>query len=420
MAYIKREHYLRKLINRMNNGEVKIVTGSRRCGKSWLLKKVFYDYLLSIGVTKEQIIVISFDIDDENMDEQMLNKDYLKQYLAGKIEKPEVNYYVILDEIQEVIDFERVVNGLMAKENVDVYITGSNSRFLSQDIRTIFRGRGDEIRVYPFSFKEFATDRSESVSDLWKEYYTYGGMPALRTQKTPEQKISYLKRLWNKTYIDDVVERNNIKNKDAFEALVDALCSSIGSLVNPNRVKNVLGSVKKISLDNETAFNYMKYLEDAFLFEGAQRFNIKGNKYYDTIKKYYSVDVGLRNARLNFRQQEITHIMENVIYNELRSRDYLVDIGVVESREVRNGKSEYVQYEVDFIATNGMEKYYIQSAYALYDEEKRSQELNSLLKIHNSFKKIVIVADDIATYTDEKGIVYMGLFQFLKNNDIFE
>lgn len=305
------------------------------------------------------------------------------------------------------------MNGLNAKDNIDVYITGSNSHFLSSDIKTIFRGRGDEVKVHPFSFKEFCTNRTEPVSELWKEYYTYGGMPGLLKQRTPEQKVAYLQRLWNKTYLDDVVERHNVKNREALSALADALCSSVGSLTNPNRVSNILQSVQKVKIDPDTIANYISYLEEAFLFEGAKRFNIKGNKYYESIKKYYAADVGLRNAKLNFRQQEVTHIMENVIYNELRMRGFAVDVGLVEAREMRNGKMEYIQYEVDFIASNGTDKYYIQSAFALDTEEKKQQELKSLLKIDDSFRKIVIVGNDIAEYTDEKGIRYIGLFQFL-------
>ena len=413
--YIKREHYLEQLINRMNNGEVKIVTGSRRCGKSWLLKRIFKDYLLSIGVAESHIVVVSFDTDDMEDYGDLTDRQTLRTYLHSRITSEEEPYYVILDEVQEVEGFEKMVNGLNARENVDVYITGSNSHFLSSDIRTIFRGRGDEIRVYPLSFKEFKSNRTEPVNELWKEYYTYGGMPGLLKQRTPEQKVAYLQRLWNKTYIDDVVERNGIKNREALSAIVDTLCSSIGSLTNPNRICHLLESVQSIKLDNGTISRYMEYLEDAFLFEGAKRFNIKGNKYFDTIRKYYVVDVGLRAAKLNYRQQEITHIMENVVYNELRMRGFAVDVGVVESREMHEGKSAYVQYEIDFIASNGMEKYYIQSAYRLDGEEKRQQEIRPFAKINDSFKKIVIVGDDIATYTDEKGVVFMGLFQFLES-----
>lgn len=417
-TYINRQLYLQKLINRRDNGEVKIITGSRRSGKSWLLKKIYRDYLISDGVPEENIIIVSFDIDDDTNNEDFLNPQQLKKHLYDLIISDSEHYYVFLDEVQMVEGFERIVNGLNARENVDVYITGSNSKFLSNDIRTIFRGRGDEIRVYPFSFKEFSADRTEPINEIWKEYYTYGGMPALLNQRTPEQKTNYLQRLWQKTYIDDVVERNNVKNRHALESLVDALCSAIGSLTNPSRIKNTLQSVQHVKIDEETVNGYMGYLENAFLFEGARRYNIKGQKYYETIKKYYSVDIGLRNARLNFRQQEIIHIMENVIYNELRVRGYLVDVGVIESREMRDGKSSYVQHEVDFIATNGMDKYYIQSAYALPTEEKRQQELASFRKIDDSFRKIVITGDDIATYTDEQGIIFMGLFQFLKSDNI--
>lgn len=416
--YVNRHVYLQKLIVRRNNGEIKIITGSRRCGKSWLLKKIYKDYLIADDVPAENIISVSFDIDEDVDGNDLINPTTLKQYLYSQIKSDDETYYVFLDEVQMVEGFERIVNGLNARDNVDVYITGSNSKFLSSDINTILRGRGDEIRVYPFSFKEFSVDRTESINELWKEYYTYGGMPALRNHRMPEQKVSYLKHLWQKTYIDDVVERNKVKNRQALECLVDSLCSAIGSLTNPNKMRNSMLSVAKVTVEPETISAYMQYLENAFLFEGAKRYNVKGRKYYESIKKYYVVDVGLRNARLNFRQQEITHIMENVIYNELRIRGYLVDVGVVDSRTVIEGKSEYKQLEVDFIATNGMEKYYIQSAYALDSEAKRTQELASLKKIDDSFRKIIIVADDIVTYTDDNGFVFMGLFQFLKNDDI--
>lgn len=411
--YIQRDLYLQQLVDRKDNGEIKIVTGPRRSGKSWLLNRIFKDYLLKSGVPEENIIIVSLDIDDEEEHGDLTDRQTLKSYLYDRITSETAPYYIILDEVQEVEGFEKLVNGLNAKDNIDVYVTGSNSHFLSSDINTIFRGRGDEIRVYPFSFKEFCTDRTESVSELWKEYYTYGGMPGLLKQRTPEQKVAYLQRLWNKTYIDDVVERHRIKNRDALSTLADALCSSVGSLTNPNRISNVMQTVMKVKIDPETASNYIGYLEEAFLFEGAKRFNIKGNKYFESIRKFYAVDIGLRNAKLNFRQQEITHIMENVIYNELRMMGFAVDIGLVEAREMRNGKTEYIQYEVDFIANNGTDKYYIQSAFALDDEEKRQQELNSLLRIDDSFRKIVIVGSDIVEYTDDKGIRFMGLFQFL-------
>lgn len=411
--YIQRETYLRQLTDRMGNGEVKIITGPRRSGKSWLLNRIFKDYLLGQGVEEDNIIIVSFDMDDEEETGDLTDRQALKSYLYSHITNNTRPYYIILDEVQEVEGFEKLVNGLNAKDNVDVYITGSNSHFLSSDIKTIFRGRGDEVKVWPFSFREFCTDRTEPVSELWKEYYTYGGMPGLFRQRTPEQKVAYLQRLWNKTYLDDVVERHKVKNREALSALADALCSSVGSLTNPNRISNVLRNVQNTKIDPETVSNYIGYLEEAFLFEGAKRFNIKGNRYFESIKKYYSVDVGLRNAKLNFRQQEITHIMENVIYNELRMRGFAVDVGVVESREMRNGKSEYIQYEIDFIASNGRDKYYIQSAFSLDSDEKRQQELRSLLKVDDSFQKIVITGSDISAYTDAKGIRFMGLYQFL-------
>lgn len=411
--YIQRETYLRQLMDRMGNGEVKIITGPKRSGKSWLLNRIFKDYLLEQGVAEDNIIIVSFDMDDDEETGDLTDRQALKSYLYSRITDDTTPYYIILDEVQEVEGFEKLVNGLNARDNVDVYITGSNSHFLSSDIKTIFRGRGDEVKVWPFSFREFCTDRTEPVSELWKEYYTYGGMPGLLRQRTSEQKVAYLQRLWNKTYLDDVVERHKVKNREALSALADALCSSVGSLTNPNRISNVMRSVQNTKIDSETVSNYIGYLEEAFLFEGAKRYNIKGNKYFESIKKYYSVDVGLRNAKLNFRQQEITHIMENVIYNELRMRGFAVDVGVVEAREMRNGKSEYIQYEIDFIASNGRDKYYIQSAFSLDSEEKRQQELRSLLKVDDSFQKIVITGSDIAAYTDNKGIRFMGLFQFL-------
>jgi hypothetical protein len=416
--YITRKTYLQKLIDRRDNGEVKIITGSRRCGKSWLLKKIYRDYLISIGVKSQNIIIISFDIDDDLYAGDLTNPTDLKKYIYSIINDVDSNYYVILDEIQSVEGFERIVNGLNARDNVDVYITGSNSRFLSSDINTIFRGRGDEIRVYPLSFTEFCEGRDESVNDLWKEFYTYGGMPGLRKLKTPEQKINYLQRLWNKTYIADVIDRYGVKNKQALECLVDSLCSSIGSLTNPTKISNTLKSVQHVKIEDETIALYMRYIEDAFLFEGARRYNIKGKKYYESIKKYYACDLGLRNARLNFRQQELTHIMENIIYNELRVRGFLVDIGIVENRCMINGKNSYQQLEIDFIATNGMRKYYIQSAYAMPTDEKREQETLSLKKVPDSFSKIIVVGEDIATYIDDNGFIHISILQFLQNENL--
>ena len=413
MDYIRRDLYLERLKNRMNNGLVKIVTGPRRCGKSWLLSHIFTDYLLSSGISESEIIHISFDMDDENNQSELLSPQALKEYIYSRITEADKKYYIMLDEVQEVPDFERIVNGLAAKKNLDVYVTGSNSHYLSSDINTIFRGRGDEVRIWPFSFSEFVQGRTEPISELWKEYYTYGGMPALLRFRTNEQKIVYLQRLWQKVYMTDVVDRNNVRDREALECLTDVLCSSVGSLNNPTRLSNTMKSVQQVKITGDTVSSYLNYLEDGYLFESARRYNIKGRKYFESIKKYYSVDVGLRNARLNFRQQEITHIMENIIYNELRMRGFLVDVGVIESREMVGGKQSQNQYEIDFIASNGMDKYYIQSAYRMDTEETQNQELKSLLKIDDSFRKIVIVGDDIAPYTDDYGICHTGLFHFL-------
>ena len=417
-AYVKRETYLNRLIVRRENGLVKAVTGPRRSGKSFLLNPIFKDYLLEQGIPEDHIISISFDVEDEDTPQELLDREKLKEYLYSRITSKTEPYFIFLDEIQEVDGFEKIVNGLNNRPNVDVYITGSNSKFLSHDIITIFRGRSDEVNIMPFTFKEFCQDRTETINELWKEYYTYGGLPALRKMPTYEQKITYLQRLWKKTYLDDVVERHRVENREALEAIADALCSSIGSLTNTSRITNTLASVRKIKITDDTVAKYISYLEEAFLFNEAKRYNIKGNKYYENIKKYYSVDVGLRNARLNYRQLEQTHLMENVIFNELLYRGFTVDVGVVELREKKDGKLEYKQYEVDFIAANGNEKYYIQSAYEMSGDEKREQELKSLKRIDDSFQKIVIVKDDIMPYRDEKGIYYTGLFQFLMNDKI--
>lgn len=416
--YVLRDTYLNKLIVRRNNGEVKVITGPRRSGKSFLLDPIYKDYLLAQGIPEDHIISISFDIEDEETPKELLDREKLKEYLYSRITTKDEPYYVFLDEIQEVDDFERIVNGLNKRDNVDVYVTGSNSKFLSSDINTLFRGRGDEVSVRPFTFKEFVQGRSEPVNELWKEYYTYGGLPALRKMPTPEQKTAYLQRLWKKAYIDDVVERHHVENREALEAIADALCSSVGSLTNTTRITNILSSVRHIKITDDTVAKYIGYLEDAFLFTAARRYNIKGNKYYENIKKYYSVDLGLRNARLNFRQQEISHIMENVIFNELICRGYAVDVGVVEHRKKVDDQYKYFQFEIDFIATNGSDKYYIQSAFEMSTEEKKEQELNSLTRIGDSFRKIVIEGADILSYTDNKGIQHMGLFQFLKSDGL--
>lgn len=414
--YIKRDIYLGKLILRRDNGEVKIITGPRRCGKSWLLSHIYRDYLIEQGVRAENIITVDFDKDDDKHDFDVLDHKAVKEYIYSLLKNEDENYYVFLDEIQELDNFERLVNGLNGHENIDVYVTGSNSRFLSKDISTIFRGRGDEIRVFPLSFREFS-QMYDSISGAWKEYYTFGGMPRLLHYSDNEQKINYLQRLWDKTYLDDVVERNNVKNEVALSRLATSLCSSIGSLTNPTRIANTFVSAQKMKIDSKTVASYITYLENAFLFESSERYDVKGKRYFESTKKYYCIDVGLRNARLNFRQQEPTHIMENVLYNHLRVMGFLVDVGVVESREMKDGKLKFVQREIDFVVNKGEQKYYIQSAYSIPTEEKREQELASLLKVSDSFRKIVVVADDIMPYTDDNGIYFTGLFDFLLKDE---
>lgn len=414
--YIKRDLYLKKLIIRRDNGDVKIITGSRRCGKSWLLSHIYRDYLLEQGVSPDNIIMLDFDRDDDKYDFDILDSKAVKEHIYSLVKNEDENYYIFLDEIQELDNFERLVNGLNSHDNIDVYVTGSNSRFLSHDIRTIFRGRGDEIRVFPLSFREFCQEIGD-VREAWMTYSTFGGMPRLLHYNDNEQKISYLQNLWEKTYLDDVVERNNIRNGLAISRLATSLCSSIGSLTNPARIANTLETVQKMKIDSKTISSYIDYLENAFLFESAERYDVKGRRYYEINKKYYCIDIGLRNARLNFRQQEPTHIMENVLYNHLRVLGYLVDVGIVESREMRNGKASYSQREIDFIANKGSQRYYIQSAYSISSEEKREQELASLLKVSDSFKKIVVVGDEIMPYSDDNGIYFTGLFDFLLKDD---
>lgn len=415
--YIVRQTYLDKLISRRNNGEVKIITGPRRCGKSWLLSHIYKDYLVSQGVSPANIITVDFDKDDDRYDFDVLNTDALKKYIYGKTVDDTQDYYVFLDEIQELPDFERFVNGLASHENIDVYVTGSNSRMLSNDIRTIFRGRGDEITVYPLSFREYCHGSDRHPRDLWKEYTTFGGMPRLLHYNDDEQKIAYLNRLWNKTYFDDVIERYNIRNTDALEALARCLCSSVGSLTNPTKLANTIVSLQHIKIDAETVSNYLTYLKESYLFECAERYDVKGKRYFESIKKYYSIDIGLRNSLLNFRQQEPTHIMENVIFNHLRVLGFLVDVGVVESRRMKDGVSSYSKLEIDFVANKGSQRYYIQSAYSIPDDEKMQQELASLLNVPESFKKIVVQGDDIVPHYDTNGIFFTGIMDFLLKDD---
>ena len=406
---IKRDLYLHRLIDRMNNGSVKVVTGIRRCGKTVLLFDIFADYLRSTGVDDTHIL--KYTLDNIKM-RRLRNPEKLYDDITAKL-TDNGTYYLFLDEIQYVDDFSELINSLSQLRNVDTYVTGSNSKFLSSDILTQFRGRGDEVRVYPLSFSEFYSARGGDKNEAWDEYHLYGGMPALFERKTDEQKTEYLKALMSKVYLSDIVERNRVQYPDKMESMVDFLCSAIGSLTNPKKISDTLKSVKGKSISDVTAKNYLNYLTDAFLFESAKRFDVKGKKYFETPLKYYMADVGLRNARLNFRQVEENHIMENVIFNELKIRGYSVDVGVVESKETVDGKRRLKQLEIDFVANKGSKKYYIQSAYEMPTEEKLRQEKRSLVKVGDSFKKIVVVKDNISPQTDENGIVTMGLINFL-------
>ena len=399
---IKRDLYLHRLIDRMNNGSVKVVTGIRRCGKTVLLFDIFADYLRSTGVDDTHIL--KYTLDNIKM-RRLRNPEKLYDDITAKL-TDNGTYYLFLD-------FSELINSLSQLRNVDTYVTGSNSKFLSSDILTQFRGRGDEVRVYPLSFSEFYSARGGDKNEAWDEYHLYGGMPALFERKTDEQKTEYLKALMSKVYLSDIVERNRVQYPDKMESMVDFLCSAIGSLTNPKKISDTLKSVKGKSISDVTAKNYLNYLTDAFLFESAKRFDVKGKKYFKTPLKYYMADVGLRNARLNFRQVEENHIMENVIFNELKIRGYSVDVGVIESKETVDGKRRLKQLEIDFVANKGSKKYYIQSAYEMPTEEKLRQEKRSLVKVGDSFKKIVVVKDNISPQTDENGIVTMGLINFL-------
>ena len=409
MEEIKRDMYLQKLIDRQKNGLIKIITGIRRCGKSYLLDPIYKNYLLSQGVKEDHIIKIDLD---ERKNNKYLNPDALDEYIRSKIIDKNM-YYVILDEIQKVEDFESVLNGFLHIDNVDIYVTGSNSKFLSSDIRTEFRGRGDEIRVLPLSFSEFITGYEGNREEAWNEYKTYGGLPRILSQKTNEQKSKYLKDLFERTYLSDIVERHNIQRIDVLDSLVNILASSIGSLTNPKKLSDtfVSSSMKDVSINTITT--YINYLLEAFLIEKAERYDVKGKQYISTPSKFYFSDIGLRNARLNFRQQEEDHIMENIIYNELLYRGYNVDVGVVEIRE----KNLRKQIEVDFVCNQADKRYYIQSALSLPTREKTLQEERPLMNINDNFKKIIVVKDNIKNWTTEEGITVIGLQEFLLNKE---
>lgn len=417
MQRIKRDIYLQRLKDREQNGLVKIVTGIRRCGKSYLLNTLFYGYLKEKGVKDDHIIKISLD-DDENSD--LLLPKALSRHVKSLITDDEL-YYVLLDEIQLADNFVGALNGLLKLPNVDVYVTGSNSRFLSTDIVTEFRGRGDEIRILPLSFSEFMSVYDGSPMQGWKEYYTYGGLPLVLAQKSEEAKTSYLKGQLKNVYLNDVIERNRVQNEAQINAVLEILASSIGSLTNPLKLSNTFRSVAGLPISDKTVSNYIAYLEDAFLVDKAKRYDVKGKKYLSTPSKYYFTDLGLRNSALNFRQQEENHIMENVIYLELIKRGFAVDVGIVETSK-RNAEGKIVRNyaEVDFIANRGNNKFYIQSAFAMDNEEKREQEKNSLLNIRDFFKKIIVVKDDIKRKRDENGIVTMSIYDFLLDEKSLE
>lgn len=414
---IKREFYLQQLIDGKQNGLIKIVTGIRRCGKSFLLFKLFKQHLLKAGVDAEHIIQIALDdIESADLREPLT----LYKCIKAKMKDDDL-YYILLDEVQLVPRFEDVLNSLLRIDNADVYVTGSNSKFLSSDIITEFRGRGDEIHLYPLSLSEYCEGTGLSPAEAWKDYYTYGGLPHILTLETEKKKFDYLDNLFESVYLIDILERQRIKNKAEFEELVKIIASGIGAPTNPAKLANTFKSVKNVNIDPTTINRYLGYMQDAFLIEKSERYDVKGKKYIGSLAKYYYSDLGLRNVILGLRQQEESHIMENIIYNELRRRGCKVDVGMVEQRFVDDdGKWKRKQLEVDFVVNQGNQRYYIQSALALPNEDKRKQEMGSLLRINDSFKKMIIVKDDIKPWRDENGILTMGLLDFLMNADSLE
>lgn len=409
----ERDYYLNRLIEAKNDGLIKVVTGIRRCGKSYLLNTIFYEYLLENNVNEDHIVKVALD-DSDN--EGLLIPQNLSKYIKEKIVDKEI-YYIILDEIQLVENFEGVLNGLLRIPNIDIYVTGSNSKFLSSDIITEFRGRGEEIRVYPLSYYEFMSVYNGDKLDGWVEYITYGGLPLVVTMNTDERKMAYLKEQQKNVYINDVVERNNIKNDAELVTLVEIISSSIGSLSNPKKLSDTFKTTVGLNIDSKTISSYLKYLEEAFLIEKAERYDVKGKKYMSTPYKFYFSDLGIRNSFINFRQHEETHIMENIIYLELKRRGYNVDVGVVELNERKENEYIYKQLEIDFIANKGNNKIYIQSAFSMPSIDKVNQEERPLLKINDSFKKIIIVKDYIKRTRTENGIITMSIFDFLLDAD---
>ena len=413
---INRDKYLNELVSKMHNRMIKIITGIRRCGKSYLLNEIFFEYLISLGINENHIIRISLeDLENEHLTDAHVINEYVKSLIID-----DQMYYVIVDEIQLVDRFVSLLNGWLKIKNLDVYVSGSNSRFLSKDVITEFRGRGDEIYVSPLSFKEFYEARGIDFDDAWNEYIIYGGMPFVLERKTNEQKAKYLKDLFDEIYIKDIKERYGIRNDTQLETLLNIISSSIGSLTNPSKIENTFKSVKQETLSRNTIESYLEMLEDSFLIKKTNRYDIKGRKYINTPSKYYFVDMGLRNARLNFRQLEDTHMMENIIFNELVNRGYNLDIGVVEVSE-KNENGNYVRksLEIDFVANITNDKIYIQSAYHLPNDKKVQQEIRPFLNVEDSFRKFIIVRDNIDVRKDDYGITTIGLKYFLLNDDPF-
>lgn len=413
---IERNIYLDRLIHRMHNGMIKVVTGIRRCGKSYLLFKLFYRYLLEQGVPEKNIIVMELD---RWKNREYRNPEVLLDYIDSHM-PDDKQYYILLDEVQMLESFEEVLNSLLHYPNADIYVTGSNSKFLSNDILTEFRGRGDEVHVFPLSFSEFMQVYSGDVYHGWADYVMYGGLPLCATMQTEEQKVQYLSKLFEETYLKDILERHNIAKTQELEDLVNILASAVGSLTNPAKLEATFRSNIQSSISSNTIRQYIQYLEDAFIIQKAQRYNVKGRKYIGSPIKYYFEDVGLRNARLGFRQVEETHLMENIIFNELRIRGYSVDVGIVDKREKIGGHLTRKQLEIDFVATLGNRKYYIQSAFRLPDAEKVRQEKASLINVKDSFKKIIIVKDVINVSRDEDGITMMSIYDFLLKENSLE
>ena len=407
---IRRDRYLNLLISKKHNGLIKVITGMRRCGKSYLLFNIFKEYLISEGVKESHIIEIAFDAYENK---QFRDPDVLYPYLKEQIKDSDM-YYVLLDEVQLLGEFESILNSLIRMKNMDIYVTGSNARFLSKDVITEFRGRGDEVHMYPLSFAEFMSVYTGTKQDGWNEYMLYGGLPLVLNFTTPDQKIAFLKSLFEETYISDIIGRHNIRNKTELEELLNILSSAIGSLTNPEKLSATFRSVKNKNISSTTIKKYIDYLCDSFLIDSAVRYDVKGKKYIDTPVKYYFTDIGLRNARLNFRQLEETHSMENIIFNELKIRGFNVDVGVIIQHDTnKNGNSIRRQLEIDFVCNKGSKRYYIQSAFSLPDEAKRTQEIRPFRKIDDSFKKIIITKDIVSPYYDEYGILTVNVYDFL-------